>query len=195
MMEEGRLDAESWSDALKLYAWLSTFVAVAPREHDEWWLDVGAIMRLETRDPRGWESVDPYEGEDERLEDPLFPWLETPSTPADALRFRERVEELPRPSVRSLVVLLGVAASGVDVSRTPGWEEHRPERERRADVILSRFPDSTRFYTNLGWKGDRPDFYKQSSRSHDSFSRYDWDAGLIAVNEDEVAVFWNFQSL
>ncbi|MEU4123715.1 hypothetical protein [Streptomyces virginiae] len=46
----------------------------------------------------------------------------------------------------------------------------------------------------LGWKGDRPDFSRQPSRSHTPFSGYDWDAGLIAVNEDEVAVFWNFQN-
>ncbi len=194
-MEEGRLDAATWSDALKLYEWLCTFVAVAPREHDEWWFDVGSIMRLETRDPRGWESIDPYEGEDERREDPLFPWLETPSTPADAERYGERVEELPRSSVRSLVVLLGAGTSSVDLSRSLGWEDRRPEMERRADVILSRFPDGTRFFTNLGWKGDRPDFYKQSSRGHDSFSHYGWDAGLIAVNDDEVAVFWNFLSV
>ncbi|WP_445269338.1 hypothetical protein [Streptomyces sp. DSM 41634] len=188
------LNAEEWSDALKLYTWVCTFVGVAPREHDEWWLDVGAVMRLETRDPRGWESTDPYEGEDERLEDPLFPWLETPSTPADADRYRGRVDEIPRSSVRSLIILLGAGTSGMDVSRSPGWEEHRPRTERRAEAILSRFPDGTRFYTNLGWKSDHPDFCVQPFRTHDPFSRYDWDAGLIAVNDDEVAVFWNFLS-
>lgn len=192
-MEEGRLDAHTWSDALKLYERLSTFVGVAPRAHDEWWLDVGAVMRLETRDPRGWESIDPYEGEEERREDPLFPWLETPSTPEDAERYLPRVRELPRSSVKSLVVLLGVL--GLDVAKTWRWEERRPDMERRADVILSRFPDGTRFYTNLGWKGDRPDFYEQGTwGGYDPFSHYDCDAGLIAVNDDEVAVLWNFLS-
>ncbi|XEC26540.1 hypothetical protein JAO84_19510 [Streptomyces fradiae] len=194
MMEEVRLDAAAWSDALKLYQWLCTFVSVAPREHDEWWLDVGAIMRLETRDPRGWESIDPYEGEEERREDPLFPWLETPSTPADAERYRKLVGELPRASVRSLIVRLG-SAPRTDLSLSPGWAERLPETERRADVILSRFPDHSRFYTNLGWKSDQPDFYKQDSLSFNPFSGFDWDAGLIAVNDDEVAVFWNFQNL
>ncbi|MCX2184286.1 hypothetical protein KV205_27705 [Streptomyces sp. SKN60] len=190
-MEEGRQDAQTWSDALKLYEWLCTFVAVAQREHEDWWLDVGAIMRLETRDPRGWESIDPYEGEEERREDPLFPWLETPSTPADAERYRPRVSELPRSSVRSLIVLLGVL--GLDVSKTGRWEERRPDMERWADVILSRFPESTRFYSNVGWKGDHPDFYEQGVwGGWDPFSHYDCDAGLIAVNDDEVAVFWNF---
>ncbi|MFG2294123.1 hypothetical protein [Streptomyces sp. NPDC048603] len=184
---------KTWSDALKLYEWICTFVAVAPREHEEWWLDVGAIMRLETRDPRGWESIDPYEGEEERRDDPLFPWLETPATPADAERFRERVREVPRHSVRSLLVRLGSAAAS-DLTRWPGWEEHLPEKERRADVILSRFPEGTRFYTNIDPNGDPPDFYKWSSVAYDSFSRSDWDAGLIAVNDGEVALLWNFQN-
>ncbi|MFJ6612007.1 hypothetical protein ACIQPT_17230 [Streptomyces sp. NPDC091289] len=193
-MEAGRLDAATWSDALKLYEWLCTFVSVARREHDEWWLDVGSIMRLETRDPRGWESIDPNDGEDERREDPLFPWLEVPSTPADVERYNRRMEEIPRSSVRSLLVLLGIAAGGVDVPKRLGWEERRSEMERRADVVLSRFPASTRFYTNLGGNGDHPDFYQQSSWGHAPFSRNDWDAGLVAVNDDEVAVFWNFQN-
>lgn len=100
----------------------------------------------------------------------------------------------PRSSARSLLVLLTVAANSTDVSRTPGREERRPDRERRADALLSRFPDGTRFHTDLGGKGDRPDFYALSSRGHDPFSSYDWDAGLIAVNDDEVAMFWNFQN-
>ncbi|MEV8532910.1 hypothetical protein [Streptomyces sp. NPDC051211] len=188
------LDAETWTDALRLYEWVCTFVGVAARKHDEWWLDAGAIMRLETRDPRGWESIDPYEGEEERREDPLFPWLEAPSTLADAERYRALVSELPRSSVPSLLVLLTIRPLS-DPSRLPGWEERGPEKERRAEAILSRFPDGTRFYSNLHGKGDRPDFCKQSSLAYNPFSEYDWDAGLIAVNNDEVAVFWNFQNL
>ncbi|MFE2974105.1 hypothetical protein [Streptomyces sp. NPDC059258] len=191
-MDTGQPDVGAWSEALKLYEWLVTFVSVAPREHEEWWLDAGAIMRRETQDPRGWESIDPDEGEGERLEDPLFPWLEASSTPADVERCRRLVGEIPRTSVRSLLVLLGAGLSRLDLSRSLRWDELRLEMERRADVILSRFPGSTRFYTNLGWEGDRPDFYKQPYRSHSPFSRSDWDAGLIAVNDDEVAVLWNF---
>ncbi|WP_405749952.1 hypothetical protein OHA19_09960 [Streptomyces sp. NBC_00012] len=163
-MQEGMLDARAWSDALKLYERLCTFVGVGAREHDEWWLDAGAIMRLEFQDPRGWESIDPYEGEEERLEDPLFPWLDTPATLGDAERCRSMVRGLPRSSVRSLIVLLGVGTNRTDLTESLNWEKHRPERERRADAILSRFADGTRFCTNLSWKGDRPDFYRQSSR-------------------------------
>lgn len=188
------LTPEAWTDALKLYEWVSTFVGVAAREHDEWWLDAGAIMRLETQDPRGWESIDPYDGEEERREDPLFPWLETPTTPADAERYRALVSELSRSSVPSLLVLLAVRPLS-DLSPLPGQDRRGPERDGRATAILSRFPDGTRFYTNLGWTGDPPDFRRQSSLGSHPFSGYDWDAGLIAVNDDEVAVFWNFQNL
>lgn len=194
-MDADRLDAHMWSEALRLYEWVVTFVRVAPREHDEWWLDVGAIMRLETRDPRGWESIDPDEGEDERREDPLFPWVEVPSTSEGVERCRRLVGEIPRSSVRSLLVLLGAGTSRLDLSKSLSWDELLPEMERRADVILSRFPDGTRFYTNLGWNSDHPNFYKQPYRTHSPFSRSDWDAGLIAVNDDEVAVFWNFLSV
>lgn len=194
-MAQSRLDAESWSDALTLYEWLCTFVAVSPREHDDWWLDVGAIMRLETRDPQGWASIDPYEGEEERIEDPLFPWLQAPSSSEDAERYQRLMDEIPRSSVRSLIVMLGAGSSRSHLSTLPSWEKARPEMERRAEVILSRFPEGTRFYTNLAWKPEHPDFYEQPFRSHAPFSRYDWDAGLIAVNEDEVAVLWNFLSI
>ncbi|RKT04171.1 hypothetical protein BX286_2119 [Streptomyces sp. 3211.6] len=187
------LTAETWSDGLTLYQWVCTFVSVAPRRHEEWWLDVGAIMRLQARDPRGWQSIDPYEGEDERLKDPLFPWLATPVTSADTERFHPRVRELPRTSARSLIVLLGVL--GLDVTKSSRWEERRPGMERRADMILSRFPAGSFFYSNIGWEGDRPDFYEQGVWGGlDPFSHYGWDAGLIVVNDDEVAVFWNFQN-
>ncbi|MFJ8214681.1 hypothetical protein [Streptomyces sp. NPDC096033] len=185
---------EAWADALQLYARLCTFVAVAPRTCEEWWLDVGAMMRLRTQDPRGWQSIDPYDGEEERADDPLFPWLEAPVTPADAERFRPRVRELPRASARSLIALLGVL--GLDVTKTSHWEDRRPGMERRADVILSRFPAGSRFYSNIGWKGDRPDFYEQGVWGGlDPFSQYGWDAGLIVVNDEEVALLWNFLSI
>lgn len=97
-MRKDELDTQTWSDALKMYEWLCTFVGVARRAHEEWWFDVGSIMRLETRDPRdprGWESIDRYRGEVKRLDNPLYLWWDTPSTPADVERYSGRVGELP----------------------------------------------------------------------------------------------------
>ncbi|MFJ6754668.1 hypothetical protein ACIQNK_06505 [Streptomyces sp. NPDC091273] len=184
------LTAEVWSDVLELYRYSYTAVSVARREHEEWWMDVAAIMHGQTSDPRGWLSLDPDEDEFERLDDPLFPFVEAPTTPADAVRFRPRVTELPRKSVRSLLVLLGIP--GLDVANAAEFDHHRPEMERRARLILSRFPEGTRFYSNVGWKGANPDFYEQPVRLTDPFSRYGWDAGLIAVNDTEVAMIWHF---
>ncbi|MFJ9937647.1 hypothetical protein ACIRSJ_31515 [Streptomyces virginiae] len=184
------LTAQAWSDALELYRYSYTFACVARREHEEWWLDAAAIMRRQTADPRGWLSVDPDEDEFERRDDPLFPFLEAPSTPADVERFRRRVTAVPPCSVASLLVLLGIP--GLDAARAPGFAQQRPEMERRAHVVLSRFPEATRFYSNAGWKGEHPDFCEQPVRATTPFSRYGWDAGLIAVNEAEIAMLWHF---
>ncbi|MBT2442623.1 hypothetical protein J7E93_21435 [Streptomyces sp. ISL-36] len=186
------LTAQTWAEALGLYDDPYTIATVAPRDHEEWWLDVAAIMRGETRDPRGWRSVDSYEEEigEERLADPLHPWMSPPVTPADVERFRTYVKELPRSSVQSLLVVLGVI--GWNVARTFQWEERRPEMERRARLIMSRFPDGTRFYSNVGWTGKDPDFYQQPITGMSTFASDKWDGGLIAVNDAEIAMIWVF---
>ncbi|MBT2477753.1 hypothetical protein [Streptomyces sp. ISL-94] len=188
MMTE--LTAEEWADALELYEYSYTSVSVARREHEEWWLDAAAIMRGQTADPRGWRSLDPDEDEDARRDDPLFPFAKAPATPEDVARFRQRVTEVPWSSVQSLVVLLGIP--GLDAAKVPEFDHHRPEMERRARLIISRFPNGTRFYSNVGWKAENPDFYEQPVRLTDPFSRYGWDAGLIAVNDAEVEMIWYF---
>lgn len=185
------LTAQAWADGLALYESRWAFAAVARRDQAEWWFDVAAIMRGETSDPRGWASLDPYEDESDREVD-AFAWVEPPTHPADVERFQRSVRELPRSSVESLMVLLGVV--GMNVSKTWGFEERRPEMERRALVLLSRFPDGTRFYSNVGWQGERPNFYEQPVNGVSTFSRSRFDAGLIAVNDTEVALIWTFES-
>ncbi|MFD9412763.1 hypothetical protein ACFWBN_37980 [Streptomyces sp. NPDC059989] len=185
------LTADTWADGLALYEDRWTFAAAAPRDHAEWWFDVAAVMRGETADPRGWASLDPYEEEVDR-EVETFAWIEPPASAADVERFHSYVEELPRSSVQSLVVLLAVV--GMNVSKSRDFEERRPEMERRARVLLSRFPDGTRFYSNVDGKGEHPNFYEQPANGTSPFSRSRWDAGLIAVNDTEVALIWTFES-
>lgn len=67
--------------------------------------------------------------------------------------------------------------------------------ERRAEVIMARFAEGTRFYSNIGWTGKEPDFYEQPVTGMNPFSRYGWDAGLIAVNDAEVALIWAFMPI
>ncbi|WP_405827890.1 hypothetical protein [Streptomyces sp. NBC_00105] len=106
-------------------------------------------------------------------------------------RFNSSVEELPRSSVQSLMVFLAVV--GMNVSKSRDFEDRRPEMERRARVLLSRFPDGTCFYSNFDWKGEHPNFYEQPVNGTSPFSRSRWDAGLIAVNDTEVALIWTFE--
>ncbi|MFD5619556.1 hypothetical protein [Streptomyces yangpuensis] len=184
------LTAEVWADALELYRFSYASVAVVRREHEEWWLDAASIMSRRASDPRGWLSLDPDEDEPERRDDPLFPFAQAPRTLAEAARFRAGVRELPRSSVSSLLVLLGIP--GLDATRAPDFDRDRPGMERRARLLLSRFADGTRFYSNIGWEGDRPDFCAQPVRMTHPLSRYGWDAGLIAVNDCELALFRHF---
>ncbi|MEV8405488.1 hypothetical protein AB0R12_06675 [Streptomyces niveus] len=186
------IDAEAWADALDLFEHRWAFVAVASREHEEWWYDVAAIMRLETQDPRGWKSLDPHEGEDERQEDPIFPFKAPPTNASDVEACRKRVRELPRESVERLLVTL--ATGWLDVTREWDFERRRPEMERRARVILSRFPPETRFYANTGWGSEVPDFYVVAATGVNPFTQYIADAGLIAVTDAEVATFWSFDA-
>ncbi|MET9572994.1 hypothetical protein ACFYNW_37360 [Streptomyces virginiae] len=189
MMDD--LTAETWADGLVLYEDRYAFSAVTRREHTEWWFDVAAIMRGETTDPRGWASLDPYEDVSDR-EVEAFAWVAPPTHPADVERFRRSVRELPRSSVKSLMVLLAIV--GMDASKTWDFEERRPKMERRALGLLSRFPDRTRFFSNIGWKGEQPNFYEQPVNGINPFSRSRLDAGLIAVNDTEVALIWTFES-
>ncbi|WP_371594514.1 hypothetical protein [Streptomyces virginiae] len=185
------LTAEGWADGLGLYEDRWAFATVAPRDHAEWWFDVAAIMRGETADPWGWASLDPYE-EDVDREVETFAWIEPPTHPADVARFRHSVDELPRSSVTSLMVLLAIV--GMDASKTWNFDERQPEMERRAQLLLSRFPVGTRFYSNIGWDGEAPNFYEQPVNATNPFSRSRWDAGLLAVNDTEVALIWTFES-
>ncbi|MCX4675247.1 hypothetical protein OG413_07910 [Streptomyces sp. NBC_01433] len=188
------LDEQSWADAVALFERYS-YVAVVRRSHAEWWYDVWSIMRGEGRDPRGWLSLDPAEGEDERMEDPTFPFsppVNSGLADADAEAWRGRAFELPRSSVRTLLVTL--ATNWLNVSREWEFDRRRPGMERRADLLLSRFPPGSRFYSNVGWRGADPDFYEQPVREVDPFSQFDWDAGLIAVSEAEVGIFWSFDA-
>ncbi|OKI48745.1 hypothetical protein A6A29_05020 [Streptomyces sp. TSRI0281] len=190
-MTEADVDAAAWADALKLF-YRYTFVAVARREHEEWWYDVASIMRGNAQDPRGWASLDPDADEEERQEDPTFPFAPPPATAEDVKLWRSRVKELPRTSIERLLVTL--ATNWLDVSREWEFDRRRPEMESRARVVLSRFSLETRFYANTGWGSENPDFYLSPITGVNPCSRYDWDAGLIAVSDDEVGLFWSFDA-
>jgi hypothetical protein len=198
-------DAETWAEALTMFEWRYSYILVGARTHQDWVRDVAAVMRRGTADPRSWEWIDSDEGGEERLEDPNFPFVLPPSDPEGAAAWRAALWEVPRTSVERLLVMLATTWLDVPSERARNhFDTRRPELERKARVILSRFPEGTSFYTNSGYPGshgvrggdpdaDAPDFY-EATTGCTPFSQYDWDLGLIAVSEAEVGIFWSFDA-
>ncbi|OIK05710.1 hypothetical protein [Streptomyces monashensis] len=194
-------DAEAWAEALAMYEERYSYVLVGPRAHGNWVRDVAALMRREVADPRSWKWVDVDEGEEERLDDPVFPFVLPPAEEGPEEEWRDRLLTVPRVSVKRLLVML--ATTWLNVPREiiyNDFERRRPELERKAGVILSRFPEETVFYTNSGVPGsdnqsrsDVPDFYGAITGCA-PVSQYDWDLGLVAVSSAEVGLFWSFDA-
>ncbi|MEU0985614.1 hypothetical protein [Streptomyces sp. NPDC005953] len=184
-------DRTAWAEALTLYERRYTFVAVGPREHPEWGLDLASLVRGTTRDPRAWRSLDPDQDEEERQDDAAFPFVAPPTTEPEIKSWRAHLTEVPRGSAKRLLVVLGTQY--LDVTREREFDHRRPEMEGKADVLLSRFPVESRFYANTGYEGANPDFYQAVTGVH-TFSQYDWDVGLVIVSESEVGLFWSFDA-
>lgn len=183
------LDADSWWSAVEMYDRRYTYVAVGPRTRENWQHDVSSVMRGETTDPRSWRIIDPDEGEEEREDDPAYPFVAPPVDEAGSTKWRERLREIPRSAVVRLLVLL--ATIDLDVSRDPRFPEQLAEMEEHARVILRRCPDGARFFTNTWGGGATLDFYQQVS-SCSPLSQYAWDLGLLWVSDEEVGLIWSF---
>ncbi|MEV4449631.1 MULTISPECIES: hypothetical protein [Streptomyces] len=194
-------DARAWAEALSMYERRYSYVLVGPRAHQDWVRDVAAVMRREVTDPRSWRWLDVDEGEEERLEEPFFPFVLPPSAPQGAAAWRRGLRTVPRTSVERLLVMLSTTWLDVPRERARNdFETRRPELERKARVILSRFPEETSFHTNTGYprastdsRTDAPDFY-EATTGCTPLSQYDWDLGLIAVSGTELGLFWSFDA-
>ncbi|WNF27980.1 hypothetical protein RI138_14730 [Streptomyces sp. C11-1] len=183
------LDADSWRSAVEMYDRRYTFVSVGPRTGDDWLHDVASVMRGESVEPRSWRTIDPDEGEEEREDDPAYPFVTPPADEEGSTEWQSRLREVPRSSVVRLLVLL--ATLDLDVSRDPRLPERLAEMEEHARVILSRCPDRTQFFTNTWGGGAAFDFYQRIS-SCSPLSRYPWDLGLLWVSVEEVGLIWSF---
>lgn len=148
-------------------------------------------MRREVADPRGWRGRDPEQGDEELEEDPAFPFRVPPTDGTGAAQWRSRLFEIPRSAVVRLLVML--ATDAMDVSRQYGFAERRPGMEEHAQVILSRFPEGSRFFTNTRHGDDRPDFYERVTGCW-PMTQYAWDFGLLAVSHEEVGLIWSFDA-
>ncbi|MEU5163095.1 hypothetical protein AB0G74_26290 [Streptomyces sp. NPDC020875] len=184
------LNEQSWSEALELYKHWSRIVKVTNREHEDWALDVYTLMRCSTPDARGWQTLDPYELEFERDDDPFFPFVFLPGDPSDTSRWKDHLNEIPRFSARQYLVKL--STGWLNVNQEPDFAARRAVLEEKADAILSRFPNGSRFYANARPSGGSLDYYEGSSGWF-PFSARDVDQGLILVSETEVGMVWAFR--
>ncbi|TXL91964.1 hypothetical protein EW053_06005 [Streptomyces sp. IB2014 016-6] len=183
------LDADSWWSAVEMYDRRYTFVAVGPRTREHWPHDVASVMRGATTDPRSWRTIDPDKGDEEREDDPAYPFVPPPVDEAGLAEWRGRLRAVPRSAVVRLLVLL--ATHDLDVSRHARFPERRAHMEEHARVILSRIPDGARLFTNTWGGGAAFDFYQEISNCS-PLSRYAWDLGLLWVSDDEVGLIWSF---
>ncbi|MCX4697525.1 hypothetical protein OG252_15865 [Streptomyces sp. NBC_01352] len=184
------LDERSWSEAIDMYERRATIAKVTSREHENWVLDLSTLMRGDTRDARGWRTVDMWEGELERLDEPSYPFVMPPEAVATADAWKPYLHEIPRSqAVRFLVAL---STPWIDVTKEPDFEERREALEAKARVILSRFPEGSHFYANTGHGSDTRDYYQRVSRWY-PFSVRTFDFGLVLVSETEVGMVWSFR--
>jgi hypothetical protein len=193
-------NAETWAEALTMYEQRYSYVLVGPRAHQDWVLDVAAVMRREVTDSRSWKWIDVDQGEEERLEDPVFPFVLPPTEGEEAEAWRAKLWTVPRESVKRLLVMLSTTWLNIPHEIVHNhFESRRTELERKAQVILSRFPQEATFYTNAHpGKGGRdeenaPDFYEAITGCA-PVSRYDWDLGVVAVSGTEVGLIWSFDA-
>ncbi|MEU0003759.1 hypothetical protein ABZ079_05460 [Streptomyces sp. NPDC006314] len=183
------LDERSWADALGMYARRLTIAKVTRREHGDWVLDLHTLMRGDTPDARGWHVNDAFAEEFERLDDPFYPFVRLPEDPEKAEALKSRLYEIPRSSAKKFLVALSTL--WLNVEKHPDFEERRAGLEEKADIILSRFPEGSRFYANTGRDSKHRDYYKRISGCS-GVSSYDWDLGLVLVSETEVGMVWSF---
>ncbi|MFB6627438.1 MULTISPECIES: hypothetical protein [unclassified Streptomyces] len=183
--------------ALRLLGETYAFAATGPRRYEDWARDVFAVLHRSVPDPRGWIRIDGDHTNPARHTAPAYPF-----DPPDS-------SELPR-RLYSLEAEAAVAALAVMAEE---WQsEPAPVRSRPdlnavladARTLLDRYGPTARYWTNAtaAASDPAPDFVAaglQGTGSH-GFLTSEYlngldlldDLGLIAVNDDEVGVFWSF---
>ncbi|MEH0547210.1 hypothetical protein QA802_30210 [Streptomyces sp. B21-105] len=186
-----QLDAESWARALSMYARRYTVAKVTSRKHEDWALDLRALMHGDTADNRGWRLCDPLLGEFERLRDPYYPFMVPSDDPSALDAWKTRLQEIPLPSAKRFLVALSTL--WLNVEKEEHFDERRASLEGKADIILSRFPQGSRFYANTGRDSENLDYYKRIPGCN-TISVHLWDLGLFLVSDSEVGMVWSFHA-
>ncbi|NUV63709.1 hypothetical protein [Streptomyces sp. CAI-85] len=184
------LDERSWAKAIGMYERRATVAKVTSREHENWLLDVATLMRGDTRDVRGWRTVDIWDGELDRIDEPSYPFAIPPEALATPDAWKPYLHEIPRS--QALRFLVALATPWIDVTMEPDFEERREALEADAGVILSRFPEGSHFYANTGRDSATRDYYERVSGWY-PFSTRTYDFGLVLVSQTEVGMVWSFR--
>ncbi|MFI6123664.1 hypothetical protein ACIBCU_28490 [Streptomyces sp. NPDC051064] len=197
LLEEFRSRRSPWNAAaLRLLGDPYNFVATGPRLHEDWAYDVIAVLHRSVLDPRGWVRLDPDRDNTSRDQVPAYPF-----DPPAASRFPERLYP-----IGTAAAVAALAVMTEEWQSEPAPVRSRPDQDAvlaDARTLLGRYGSTAGYWTNAtaGASGPEPDFLAAGlagTGSH-SFLTGEYingldlfeDLGLIAVNDEEVGVFWS----
>ncbi|MFJ9718993.1 hypothetical protein ACIRPQ_24185 [Streptomyces sp. NPDC101213] len=198
LLAEFRSRRSPWNAAaLRLLDDTYTFVATGPRRHEDWAHDVHDVLHRRVADPRGWVRLDRDRTNPARRTVPAYPF-----DPPDPAELPARLYSL---EAEAAVAALAVMAE--EWHGEPAPVRSRPDRDALladARSLLDRYGPGARYWTNATAAacGPAPDFLAsglQGTASH-CFHTREYiagldvfeDLGVIAVDDEEVGVFWSF---
>ncbi|MDA5141108.1 hypothetical protein PEM37_06280 [Streptomyces sp. AD681] len=140
------VDQESWEVAVRhLYEDAYPYDATGPRRHEDWVLDVLALM-ARVPDPRGWSGLDDAAQMPERETSPTYPF---------AVHSRDyvapRLQEIDRNSAENL--LLALTNDCCTLSNLKRFTESEDELRDMTRTILARYGDGAHYHTNVNMPG------------------------------------------
>ncbi|MGP4085583.1 hypothetical protein [Streptomyces sp. KR55] len=181
-------DQTFWEAAVRhLYRDASAYIATGPRCHEDWVLDVLALMARAVPDPRGWARVDDAAQDPEREGYPTYPFAVHPPE-----YVAPRLKEIDRDSAENL--LLALTETGCTLSNLQYFTESPDELRAMARTILARYGDEATYHTNVSKHGSAPgtiDFTLESLE-YSPLGVLMEDCGLVIVSDTEVGLFWSF---
>ncbi|MFF6815637.1 hypothetical protein ACFZAG_38085 [Streptomyces sp. NPDC012403] len=198
LLAEFRSRRSPWNAAaLRLLDDTYTFVATGPRRHKEWAHDVHAVLHRTVTDPRGWVRLDRDRRNPARRTVPAYPF--DPPDPAELPALLYPLE------AEAAVAALAIMAE--EWQGEPAPVRSRPNRDALltdARLLLDRYGPGARYWTNAtaAASDPAPDFLTsglQGTTFH-CFHTREYiagldifeDLGVVAVNDEEVGVFWSF---
>ncbi|MFI1015979.1 hypothetical protein [Streptomyces sp. NPDC020965] len=176
----------SWEAAVRhLFEDAYPYDATGPRRHEDWILDVLALMARAVPDPQGWTGLEDAAQHPDRHGHPTYPFAVHPPE-----YIAERLKDIDRGSAENL--LLALTDDGCTLSNLARFPESREELRAMARTILARYGDEARYLTNVSKQGSPSgtlDFALKGF-GYSPLSTYMEDCGLVVVTE--VGMFWNF---